>query len=101
MLNVYSSLPRNACFNTRKNILSFNQMPLKMDTYVYVRIDVTSSKRGSIFQSISARMDFIAHLFKEMSLDKSVLPKFFTQVGFLLLRDVFVSHLFIVRKSCY
>lgn len=74
-------------------------MPLKMDTYVYVRIDVTSNKRESIFQSISARMDFIAHLFKEMPLDKSVLPNFFTRMEFFLLRDVFVSHL--LCKNCY
>lgn len=70
----------------------------KMDTYVYVRIDVTSSKRESIFQSISALMDFIAHLFKEMYPNKSVLPKLFTQVGFLLLRDAFIYY---AKTVCY
>jgi len=63
--------------------------------------NVTISKRESIFQSISARVDFIMHLFKETSLssDSSLLTFFSVHVSGISLasKRICVTDLYIVR----
>lgn len=63
--------------------------------------NITTSKRESIFQSISARVDFIAHLFKETSLSSdSPLPIFFSVHASgisLTSKRICVTGLYIVR----
>lgn len=51
-----------------------------MVVYICILQNVTSLEltRKSIFESIFAHVDFIAHLFKEMSLDSLLVSKFFS-----------------------
>lgn len=76
-----------------------------MVTCIYILQNVTSLElaRKSIFQSISAHVDFIAHLFKEMSLDSLRVAKFFSvhaSMISLASRRIYVVDLYIANTSC-
>jgi len=63
--------------------------------YTYARCYV---ERESIFQSIFARVDFIAPVQRNVFCQVSQNFSVFTQTGFLLFRDAIVSWIYLLEK---